>query len=224
MTAEIRVPEGILATSQTGQSETQTARERRRVRDLLLSGRPVVVNNSGEIQDKNTRTNEPTIEVPPGKLAAGFYWYERDRELLKAEQASMNRYFPQFTLTKLSDGRLAWQGWLQNKMRAGAAWHLLAIYDHNHPHNNSYGGSIKVYSIEPDLNLLSERLGGIPHVLRDEVGELYLCTARKEDFQASATRTTTAASSLSWASKWIHVFELWRAGDVTTEQFRNHTF
>lgn len=224
MNHPMTVPHGRLASSPTNSSEEQAARNRKRVRDLLAAGRPVVVNNNGEIQDKNTPSSRPSIEVPPGKLAASFYWYERDTELLQAEVTAMQRYFPQFELKKLQDGRLAWHGVLTNQMRPNAAWELLAIYDHNHPHNNSYGGSIKVFSVQPDLSVVVERLGHIPHLLRDSQGDVYLCTARQEDFRASANHWTSAASSLSWASKWIHVFELWLAGDVTTEQFENHTF
>jgi hypothetical protein len=109
-------------------------------------------------------------------------------------------------------------------LRQGSQWILQAIYDHSHPHNKSYGGSISVYSIEPDLHLLQQKLGTIPHLLKDSQGNYLLCTSQEKDFRASVQHSTTAASALSWAAKWIAVFELWIAGDVTTAQFKSHTF
>lgn len=127
-------------------------------------------------------------------------------------------------MSKLKDGRLSWTGVVQPKsVRKNAVWRLQLVYDHNHPSNNSYGGSIKVYSISPDLNEMYKRLGGIPHTLRDASGNIYICTARKEDIRTGSV-VTSAVSSMAWAIKWIVVFELWLAGDVTTKEFSEHTF
>ena len=60
----------------------------------------------------------------------------------------------------------------------------MVVYDHNHPHNNTYGGSLRVYSVKPDLNELYKAAGSLPHVLRDANGDLYMCTARKEDIDS----------------------------------------
>ena len=135
----------------------------------------------------------------------------------------MRHYFPQFKLENLNDGRLCWVGLLTpSNVRRNARWYLQAIYDHNHPHNNSWGGSVKVYSIEPNLEEIAKELGVyIPHTLRDSFGHLYLCTARKEDVQVGRV-STSAASAISWAAKWITAFELWLVGEITTEQFGGH--
>lgn len=171
---------------------------------------------------KNKTTNQPILIVPEGRLAASFYWYERDPDLLRAEQAAMGKYFPQFKMDKLADGRLCWIGLLKpTNIRKNARWYLQAIYDHNHPNNTAWGGSVRIYAIEPDLEKLYKELGSIPHVLRDSGGHLYMCTARKEDVQAGA-KVTSAASSLSWAAKWITTFELWIAGDISTNEFAGH--
>ena len=160
--------------------------------------------------------------MPKGKLAS-FYWYEKDPDLLIAEKEAMRRFFPQFQLDKLSDGRLYWTGKLKTDLRRGGIWYLQALYEHNHPQNSSFGGSVKIYSIEPDIEDLIEKLGEqIPHLLRDSKQNVYLCTARKEDVLNGQQGATSAASSLSWAAKWIAAFELWMAGDITTEQFASH--
>jgi len=109
-------------------------------------------------------------------------------------------------------------------MRPGAQWIIQVVYDHNHPNNSTYGGSIKIYCIDPDLAEISKKLGeSIPHTLRDSAGNPYLCTASPGDIRVGNVNTS-AASALSWAIKWIHVFEMWLAGDVSTAQFRDHIF
>ena len=156
---------------------------------------------------------------PNDESAASFYWYERDPALLTAEKHAMRKYFPTFKLKKLDDGRLCWMGSVSAKnVRENAIWYLEVVYDHNHPHNNTYGGSIKVYSIEPTLESLSKKLGSIPNTLMDSKGHLYLCTARPSDFKVGKI-TTSAASAITWAVKWIHAFELWLSGDITTNEF-----
>jgi len=136
----------------------------------------------------------------------------------------MQTYFPHFNLEKLPDKRLSWYGELETDLRKYGKWYLQVVYDHNHPHNNTYGGSIRVYSISPDLSDMQKKLGEkIPHLLYDSNNSIYLCTARKEDIKAGNT-VTTAASSLAWAAKWIAVFEIWMAGEITTYQFSGHNF
>lgn len=216
------VPEGKLAQPQN--DEDEAARKRRELREKLLRGEEVVVTQEGEVtaQGKQDPT-KPAIVVPEGKLAASFYWYERDPQLLRDEIAAMNHFFPQFKLEKLGDGRLSWVGLLQpKKVRRNAKWYLQVIYDNNHPHNNTYGGSIKVYSIEPDLEDARRQLGQpIPHTLSDAKGHIYLCTSRSEDVKVGAV-STSAASAIAWAAKWIVAFELWLAGEITTDQFAGH--
>jgi len=134
----------------------------------------------------------------------------------------MRRYFPHFQLSKLDDGRLYWYGNLKTDLRSGGQWYIQAIYENNHPNNSNYGGSVKVYSIEPDLEEIQNEIGEtIPHLLRDSGGHLYLCTARPEDVRAGNV-VTSAASSLAWAVKWISAFELWMAGDLKSSEFSDH--
>lgn len=213
----ILIPKGKLSVS-----EEEAARRRRELRERLLRGETVTVTPHGVVQPPGEgNRSEPRITVPEGKLAS-FYWYENYPPLLRDEKEAMKRFFPQFKLDKLDDGRMSWHGKLNTDLRSGGVWYLQAIYDNNHPHNNSYGGSIKVYSVEPDLDKMYDELGGIPHVLRDSKGYLYICTARMEDVKAGNV-VTSAASSIAWAAKWISAFELWLAGDLSSEQFRGHS-
>lgn len=195
-------------------------RQRAAIREALLNGKSVVVNQGGALQLPST-TNETAIEVPPGKLAS-FYWYQSDPELYQGEVAAMKRFFPEFSLRQENDGRLSWVGWVTPGMLANAkrSYYLQAVYEHSHPSNDSYGGSIKVYSIDPDLNEIAQR-GPIPHTLSDSAGQIYICTSRREDFNAGRI-VTSAASAIAWAVKWIATFELWLNGEISTESFRDH--
>lgn len=202
------------------EDEDAAAKKRREIKEKLLRGEQVKITPAGTVTDaKDSR--ETGIIVPPGKLAS-FYWYERDPALLDSEKEAMKRFFPQFHLGALDDGRLYWYGKMTTNLRKGGHWHLQAVYDNNHPDNSAYGGSIKVYSIDPDLHeIMAELDEPIPHLLKDSSGNAYLCTARKEDVYAGS-KVTSAASCLSWAAKWIAAFELWMAGDLSTDEFSGH--
>ena len=187
-----------------------------RIRKMLAEGKKVNLTHS-----MNSANSGCNIEIPPGKLAS-FYWYQRDPQLYQDEVAAMKRFFPTFQLGKLSDGKLYWYGKIRPKIIGNNEWHLQLVYENNHPDNSTYGGAIKVYVIDPDIDVMNSELGNtIPHLLRDSRGNTYLCTARKEDVQIGNV-VTTAASTLTWAVKWVAVFELWLAGTITREQFAGH--
>lgn len=152
-----------------------------------------------------------------------IYWYENDPELFKAEVAAMKKYFPTFKLMKLKDGRLYWRGSVNPV--GDMNWDLMVIYDNNHPYTdnvNQYGGSIDVFPITPKLYDMQKALGdvAIPHVYwKNNYKDGYICTVRANEFKAGPTQSSSAASCLSWACKWIAVFELWINGDIPFEEF-----
>jgi hypothetical protein len=204
------------------------AERRRQLAAQLLRGEAVMVTQQGAIQPLAERgSQEVAITVPEGKLAApSLYWYERDPELLQAELDAMQHFFPQFRPDRLPDGRMAWLGSLASGVPgSNRIWHLQLVYDHDHPHGDSYGGSISVFPIEPNLAELVEQLDEpIPHTLRHEgSGDLSICTVAAESFRHGRDHSSTAASSLAWAAKWIAAFELWMLGDLSTKQFAGHT-
>ncbi len=209
-----------------------SSEQRKKLRDALLNGEEVEVTQYGDIKPSAEIAPEDgeTTKLRAGdKFASSFYWYENNRKLFTDEVRAMEKFHPHFKLTKLSDGRLSWIGSIYpSYVRKNAKWDLQLVYDNNHPSNNNYGGSIRVYTINPDLNEISERLieetgSGIPHTLRDADGNIYICTARKEDVRVGDV-ITSAVTALAWASKWISVFEMWMAGDVSSEEFSAHTF
>ncbi len=164
----------------------------------------------------------PQYTVDRDKLAASFYWYEKNPELFSAEKLAMKN-FPRFTLGKLDDDRLYWLGQLNPNGKTGGVWTIMAVYDHNHPHNNSYGGSVKVYSVKPDLDELYDQVGTLPHVLRDTEGTIYMCTGRPQDILVGG-ENTSAATHIVHAAKWIKLVEDWLAGIIGDEIFRENFY
>lgn len=170
----------------------------------------------------------------------GFYWYEGDPDLLEAEQMAMAKFFPSFKLYKLEDGsgRLYWRGKVQPTGKGGMVWDLMLIYKNDHPQSEGYGGSIQILPVKPRLRDLAAQLPPIyneegrpmlplPHIYRDNFGrdeEYFICTADPKYFKASQTRSTSAASSLSWACKWIILCEMWLNGEVSDEVAREGVY
>lgn len=194
-------PKGKLA----GQDAAAKLREEKR--KALLEGKKVELGN-GQF-------------APKGKLAA--QWYEKDPQLLINEKLSMARFYPQFTLEQCEDGRICWIGALnvgiyESKFKIPREYHVMAVYDNNHP-NQRMGSSVRVYLIMPDVDELIAECKFLPHhLLRDDVGNTYLCTNEAGD-QLIGTTITTAASVLGWAQKWLIAYELVLTGDMSIADF-----
>ncbi len=160
----------------------------------------------------------------------GFYWYENDPDLYEAEVQAMKKYFPQFTIHQLQDGsgRLYWRGKVQPLGKDGMVWDLMLIYKNDHPHatEGEYGGSIQILPVSPRLKDIASQLPiqpekglglGLPHIYRSNFGrkeEYFICTADPKYFKAGQNRSTSAASALSWACKWIVLCEMWLNGEI----------
>lgn len=213
--ATVEVGKGKLA------GEDAAAKKRRELRERLSKGETVKIAKGGGAMAQG---GEATVEVGKGKLAA--HWYENNPTLLTMEKIAMGRNFPQFTLDKLDDGRLCWVGMLEpgiyeSKFGEKRQYHVMAVYDNNHPHQQM-GSSVRVYPLMPDVDELIEMAGFRPfHLLQDDVGNLYLCTNEAGDQKIGQT-TTTAASVLGWASKWLIAFELVLTGDLPLADFNRH--
>jgi hypothetical protein len=216
------VPFGQLAASD-GRDDEALRRKREEIRDRLRRGEKVVVDKSGAMQVPSSGNND-AIQVPPGKLASSFYWYDNDPELLSAEIELMRRQFPQFDLEKQSDGRMAWIGTISPGMMVSGprVYTIQVVYEHDHPSTSTYGGSIKVYSIDPNLEEINE-IESLPHVLHDDHGHLYLCTHSTEHFRRGDAHAS-GVSAIAWAVRWFGVFEMWLDGAVPKEDFSSHIY
>lgn len=168
---------------------------------------------------------------------AGFYWYQNNPQLYQTEVMAMQKFFPQFKIQQLQDGsgRLYWRGKVQ-PIPGGIVWDLMLIYENDHPKSQGYGGSVRILPISPRLKdvanqmmpILLETYGtmenlkkhdlqlGLPHVYHAGFGreeEYFICTADPKYFKSGQT-STSAASALSWACKWMMLCEMWMNGEI----------
>lgn len=171
-----------------------------------------------------------------------YYWYQSDPQLYQMEVAAMRKFFPSFTIDQLQDGsgRLFWRGKVQPTGAGGMTWDLMLIYKNSHPRAEGYGGSIQILPIAPRLKDIAERMMplvmqtygtydnaiahgfglGLPHIYRDQFGrneEYFICSADPKYFKANQTHSTSAASALSWACKWIILCEMWLNGEISDD-------
>lgn len=162
-----------------------------------------------------------------------FYWYQSDPDLYQAEIAAMRKFFPSFNINQLQDGsgRLYWRGKVQPSGQGGMVWDLMLIYKNDHPHasEGEFGGSIQILPVQPRLKDIAQQLPidpnrglglGLPHIYRSNFGrneEYFICTADPKYFKAGQARSTSAASALSWACKWIILCEMWLNGEISDD-------
>lgn len=210
--SSIVIPKGKLAAD-----DDILKKKREELKKKLLEGKKVTIAPDGNVTKGD---DSSSIVIPKGKLAVA-QWYEKDPGLLMAEKAAMNNAFPGFTLDKLDDGRLAWVGSLNIGILGDNEWHIMAVYNNNHP-QQVMGSSVRVYLIQPDIDELIKDLGWRPlHLLMDSNNQLYLCTAEAGNIK-TGKETTSAASVIAWAVKWLMSFELVLTGDLSQEQFNTH--
>lgn len=172
----------------------------------------------------NTMLSGASLVKSFADIADADYWYNQDKGLLKIEVNAMSKLFPQFKLTNLKDGRLAWLGDVHLGAEKKKTFSLLVAYDNDFPTNKNWNGLIRVYIVSPDLSDFKDGYGhGIPHTLKDNDGSLYLCTAKKDEVGIGRARTS-AASTLAWAIKWLNILELYMSGEVSYEEFMKYSF
>ena len=182
----------------------------------MKEGKPIELASSGNVTgDSGEQMN---LKVQPCKLAS--QWYQRDPQRLADEREGMRRFFPQFTLEKMDDGRYYWHGTLKpGVLPNGWAWEVAAIYNNDHP-KPVMGGSVRVILIEPSIETVIDALGWRPHhLLRCPVDGEYLCTTRADDMSYQTMAETTAIQTLTWAVKWLTALELVMTGDLSAELF-----
>lgn len=185
------------------------------------------------MEDKPEKTN-----IVPKAIVSSPQWYISNPELLNAEKAAMYDFQGnRASFSILRDGRACWRVHCQpviarRPKSACRAYDIALIYDEDHP-NVRYGSSVKAYLLKPtiqDLQEIVNRTPGvypknIPHLLRDQNNELYLCSADKSDVSASLDSkkgVTSAATSLRFALRWINIFELGLLDPITWGKFQQH--
>lgn len=213
----ICIPKGKLA------DDAALRAKRAALKKKLLEGGKITLKGDGNVTASGY-SDSSTICIPKGKLAS--QWYENNPVLLEAEKTAMAKYFPEFELGMLDDGRLYWAGELspgvyETKFGRKKSYYVMAVYQNNHP-EATMGSSVYVYLVQPDVNDIIHECGFRPyHLLSDSAGECYLCTTEAGFVQTGST-VTTAASVLAWAVKWLLAYELVLTGDLPKEKFNQH--
>lgn len=211
----INIPTGKLA-----MDDVALKAKREALKQSLLQGKKVTIKPDGEVSEGGGSG----INIPTGKLAS--QWYESNPSLLEGEKMAMRKFFPNFTLDKLDDGRLFWMGELspgiyETKFRIKKTYTVMAVYNNNHP-EQIMGSSVRIYPVLPDVDDLIRECGFRPyHLLRDASENLYLCTNEAGNVKTGST-TTSAASVLAWAVKWFSCYELVLTGDLDKDMFNRH--
>lgn len=211
----INIPTGKLAAD-----DAALKAKREALKKSLLEGKKVTIKPDGNVSNGGGTG----INIPTGKLAA--QWFETNPSLLEGEKMAMNKFFPGFKLDKLDDGRLYWIGELspgiyETKFGVKKVYTVMAVYNNNHP-EQVMGSSVRIYPVLPDVQDLIDECGFKPyHLLRDSNDNLYLCTNESTDMKTGTT-TTSAASVLAWAVKWLSCYELVLTGDLDKDVFNRH--
>ena len=150
-----------------------------------------------------------------------FYWYQSDPGLYEAEVTAMRKYFPSFQINQLPDGsgRLYWRGKVQPMGEGGMVWDLMLIYKNDHPHasGGEYGGSVQILPVQPRLKDIAEKMMPLLIQTYGSYEEYFICTADPKYFKTGQSRSTSAASALSWACKWIVLCEMWLNGEISDD-------
>jgi hypothetical protein len=212
----INIPTGKLA-----MDDAALKAKREALKQSLLQGKKVTIKPDGKVSEGGDGSG---INIPTGKLAS--QWYEKNPSLLEGEKMAMRKFFPNFKLDKLEDGRLYWMGELnpgiyETKFGVKKTYTVMAVYNNNHP-EQVMGSSVRIYPVLPDVDDIINECGFRPyHLLRDSSENLYLCTNEAGNVKTGST-TTSAASVLAWAVKWLSCYELVLTGDLDKDVFNRH--
>ena len=160
--------------------------------------------------------------IPPSKLAAP-QWYETNPTLCQAEIAAWRKEMknPNLQPKFMSDGRMYWLVKCRPNIDIDGVkfdtleYTMAGVYDANHP-SCGYGSSVKWYLLDPTLTQLEDAIKQIPglepkyipHTIRDNAGNRYLCTSRVSDTSDNINHgITSAVTSYRFAYNWLTKFE-----------------
>ncbi len=156
-------------------------------------------------------------------------WYEKNKALYEAEVKLMKSRFPDAKQGFLqSNGNMYWIVRMKlSESDAFEPWTFMLVYLHDHPHNNTEGGSIKVIPLNPTPEEMMKRVKDakgkynlpnltVPHLLLNrEQNIIYLCTRAPKDIATGEEYVTSAVTVAAWAAEWALYFELsMRSNDI----------
>ena len=207
------------------------------LRNQLAGGGETMVNQDGTVLNPADPMSASSLAngdgfKPVDKAVVASEWYRTNPQLQKLEIKAMADIHPDAKMGYLPNGKMYWQVRIHPVVCGQRKdWTLLAVYDSDHPQQR-WGGSVKFYPVKPNYNEMMQLVNRssvtpktIPHLLRDEDNQIYMCTQDRNNIFAShekGGKVTTAAACLRFAMRWITVFELGLIDQKTWSLFHEH--
>ena len=182
-------------------------------------------------EDIECECHQEQESVVNGENNSAPQWYEKDKNLYEFELKEMKKAFPKAELSVLKDDRLCWNITFNGILDANGnehSWNFMMIYDSDHPHKRDYGGSIKVYPLNPsydELVIMAKNAGRnfIPHILMDSFGNKLLGTAPREQVQVNNYhKIFSAVTAATWAASWATHFQMGLTDESVWNKFCEH--
>ncbi|MDD7409530.1 MAG: hypothetical protein SOV71_00935 [Anaerovoracaceae bacterium] len=208
------------------------------LRAQLAGGGETMVNQDGTVLNPEDPMSASSLAKGDGfkpvdkAVVAAPQWYQTNPQLQKLEIKAMADIHPEAKMGYLPNGRMYWTIRIHPVVCGSRKdWTLLAVYDPDHPQQR-WGGSVKFYPVRPNYEEMQQMVNNssvepktIPHLLRDEDNQIYMCTQDRNNIKAGhrkGEQVTTAAACLRYAMRWITVFELGLIDQQTWSMFQKH--
>ena len=207
------------------------------LRDQLAGGGETMVNQDGTVLNPSDPMSASSMAngdgfKPVDKAVVAAEWYQTNPQLQRLEIKAMADIHPDARMGYLPNGKMYWTIRIHPVVCGSRKdWTLLAVYDSDHPQQR-WGGSVKFYPVKPNYDEMMKMVNHsrvtpktIPHLLRDDDNQIYMCTQDRNNIYAGQSRgqkVTTAAACLRFAMRWITVFELGLIDQKTWSLFHEH--
>ena len=207
------------------------------LRNQLAGGGETMVNQDGTVLNPADPMSASSLAngdgfKPVDKAVVAVEWYRTNPQLQRLEIKAMAEIHPDAKMGYLPNGKMYWQIRIHPVVCGRRKdWTLLAVYDSDHPQQR-WGGSVKFYPVKPNYDEMMRLVNNsrvtpksIPHLLRDDTNQIYMCTQDWRNIHAShdkGGKVTTAAACLRFAMRWITVFELGLIDQKTWTLFHDH--
>ena len=230
-------PVGKAIVAADANSDSSTADAIAALRNQLAGGGETMVNQDGTVLNPADPMSASSLAngdgfKPVDKAVVATEWYQTNPQLQKLEIKAMADIRPDAKMGYLPNGKMYWTIRIHPVVCGKRKdWTLLAVYDSDHPQQR-WGGSVKFYPVKPNYDEMMKMVNRsnvtpktIPHLLRDEDNQIYMCTQDRNNIEAGhnkGEKVTTAAACLRFAMRWITVFELGLIDQKTWSLFQKH--
>ena len=217
---------------------SDTAEAIANLREQLENDQQTYVNSDGTVfnpADPATAQNSLTgggYKPVDKAVVAEEQWYVKNPALQRAEIQAMKDIKPDAKFGYLPNGKMYCEIQLMPIICGKRMpFNCIMIYDNDHP-QICWGGSVKAYPAKPNIREMQAMVDrshvypkSIPHLLRDEDGQLYLCSQHKNNIHAGrkqGEKVTTAAACLRYVMRWYTIFALGLMDQTTWTKFQKH--